>query len=83
MLERTSDNFLVLATQLVEAACHARDGDSDAANLGARPGAGCRSLSEWRAAARRERPPHRQVQVTHAAALLRDPVGSHTPRVRR
>jgi AraC family transcriptional regulator len=31
MLERTSDNFLVVAAQLVEAACHAREGDGAAA----------------------------------------------------
>jgi AraC-like DNA-binding protein len=31
MLEQTSDNFLVVAAQLVEAACHARDGDGEAA----------------------------------------------------
>ena len=31
MLEQTSDNFLVVAAQLVEAACHARAGDGEAA----------------------------------------------------
>jgi hypothetical protein len=32
MLEQTSDNFLVVAAQRVEAACHARNGDSEAAD---------------------------------------------------